>query len=57
MSDKFSAYANPEKLVSADWLAEHLNDDNLRIVESNEDLLLYDMGHIPGAVHITGGEI
>jgi thiosulfate/3-mercaptopyruvate sulfurtransferase len=52
MSDKFSAYANPEKLVSGDWLAEHLNDADLRIVESNEDLLLYDMGHIPGAVHI-----
>ena len=52
MSDKFSAYANPEKLVSTDWLAEHLNDENLRIVESNEDLLLYDMGHVPGAVHI-----
>ena len=51
MSDPFSAYANPEKLVSTDWLAEHLNDD-LRIVESNEDLLLYGMGHIPGAVHI-----
>ena len=52
MSDKFSAYANPEKLVSTDWLSEHLNDADLRIVESNEDLLLYDMGHIPGAVHI-----
>ena len=52
MNDKFSDYANPDKLVSADWLAEHLSDDNLRVVESNEDLLLYDMGHIPGAVHI-----
>ena len=52
MSDKFSAYANPDKLVSTEWLTEHLNDDDLRIVESNEDLLLYDMGHIPGAVHI-----
>ncbi len=35
MSDKFSAYANPEKLVSTAWLAEHLNDDGLRVVESN----------------------
>ena len=52
MSDKFSAYANPDKLVSSDWLQEHLGDPDLRIVESNEDLLLYDMGHIPGAVHI-----
>lgn len=52
MSDKFSAYANPDALVSTDWLAGHLNDASLRIVESNEDLLLYEMGHIPGAVHI-----
>jgi hypothetical protein len=35
-----------------DWLAEHLNDPSLRIVESNEDILLYDTGHIAGAVHI-----
>jgi thiosulfate/3-mercaptopyruvate sulfurtransferase len=52
MSDKFSAYSNPDALVSTDWLAEHQHDENLRIVESNEDLLLYEMGHIPGAVHI-----
>jgi thiosulfate/3-mercaptopyruvate sulfurtransferase len=39
-------------LVSTEWLAEHLNDAGLRIVESNEDVLLYDTGHIPGAVHI-----
>ncbi len=50
--DKFSAYSNPDALVSTDWLAEHLNDEGIRIVESNEDLLLYDMGHIPGSVHI-----
>lgn len=52
MSDKFSAYAHPEALVSTDWLAGHLDDPSLRIVESNEDVLLYDTGHIPGAVHI-----
>ncbi|MEM0897604.1 MAG: sulfurtransferase [Verrucomicrobiota bacterium] len=52
MSDKFSGYASPDSLVSTDWVAEHLNDDNLRIVESNEDILLYDLGHVPGAVHI-----
>lgn len=52
MSDKFTEYANPEALVSTDWLAEHLEDPDLRIVESNEDILLYGMGHIPGAVHI-----
>lgn len=47
-----SDYKYPEALVSTEWLAEHLNDPNLRIVESNEDVLLYGMGHIPGAVHI-----
>lgn len=47
-----SEYANPDALVSTDWVAQHLNDDNVRIVESNEDVLLYDTGHIPGAVNI-----
>ena len=45
-------YAHPEALVSTDWVAEHLNDPAVRIIESNEDVLLYDMGHIVGAVHI-----
>src|SRR5436853_6225568 len=45
-------YAHPEALVETDWLAQHLKDDGIRIVESNEDILLYDTGHIPGAVHI-----
>jgi thiosulfate/3-mercaptopyruvate sulfurtransferase len=47
-----SGYANPDVLVSTDWVAQHRNDPNVRIVESNEDILLYDMGHIPGAVKI-----
>ena len=38
--------------MSTDWLAAHLSEPNTRIVESNEDVLLYDTGHIPGAVHI-----
>ncbi len=45
-------YANPDALVSTDWVAEHLNDPNVRIVESNEDPLLYKSGHIPGAVEV-----
>jgi thiosulfate/3-mercaptopyruvate sulfurtransferase len=45
-------YANPDRLVSTDWVAEHLNDANVRIVESNEDPLLYPSGHIPGAVQV-----
>ncbi|MGH9158364.1 MAG: sulfurtransferase [Vicinamibacteraceae bacterium] len=45
-------YTQPDVLVPTDWVAEHLNDPNLRLVESNEDTLLYASGHIPGAVHI-----
>jgi len=47
-----SSYAHPEVLVTTEWLAEHLADPGIRIVESNEDILLYSTGHIPGAVHI-----
>ena len=53
MSDISSrGYTNPDKLVSTDWVAAHLNDDNIRIIESNEDPLLYPSGHIPGAVEV-----
>ncbi len=45
-------YANADKLVSTDWVADHLTDPNVRIVESNEDPLLYPSGHIPGAVEV-----
>jgi thiosulfate/3-mercaptopyruvate sulfurtransferase len=45
-------YAHPEVLVSTDWVAAHLNDPNVRLVESNEDTLLYSAGHVPGAVHV-----
>ena len=45
-------YAHPEALVETDWLEKHLNDEGIRIIESNEDILLYDTGHISGAVHI-----
>ena len=47
-----SGYARPEVLVSTDWVAEHLDDPNVRLVESDEDVLLYDMGHIPGAIKL-----
>jgi thiosulfate/3-mercaptopyruvate sulfurtransferase len=53
MSDIASrGYANPDVLVSTDWVAQHLNDPHVRIVESNEDPLLYPSGHIPGAVQV-----
>jgi thiosulfate/3-mercaptopyruvate sulfurtransferase len=45
-------YAHPEMLVSTEWVAEHLDDPSVRIVESDEDVLLYDIGHIPGAVKL-----
>jgi thiosulfate/3-mercaptopyruvate sulfurtransferase len=45
-------YTHPEVLVSTDWVAEHLKDPKVRLIESNEDVLLYETGHIPGAVKI-----
>src|ERR1700720_3847338 len=52
MATNPTQYAHPEALVETDWVEKHLKDDGIRIVESNEDVLLYDTGHIPGAVHI-----
>jgi len=46
------SYARPDVLVETSWVAEHLNDPSVRIVESDEDVLLYEQGHIPGAVKI-----
>ena len=51
-NEKFAAYANPDRLVSTQWLAENLGADGLVVVESDEDILLYETGHIPGAVKI-----
>ncbi len=48
----FAQYAHPEKLVSTDWLADHLSDPSVAVVESDEDVLLYETGHIPGALKI-----
>jgi thiosulfate/3-mercaptopyruvate sulfurtransferase len=45
-------YVNPDVLVSTDWVSQHLQDPKVRIVESNEDPLLYGTGHIPGAVEV-----
>ena len=45
-------YARPDALVSTEWVAAHLSDPSIRLVESNEDILLYDVGHIPGAVKV-----
>jgi thiosulfate/3-mercaptopyruvate sulfurtransferase len=43
-------YAHPDVLVSTAWVAQHVKDPHVRIVESDEDVLLYDIGHVPGAV-------
>ncbi len=45
-------YVHPDVLVSTEWVAAHLNDPSVRLIESNEDILLYPSGHIPGAVHV-----
>jgi thiosulfate/3-mercaptopyruvate sulfurtransferase len=45
-------YAHPEALVTTDWVAEHARDPNVRVIESDEDVLLYDTGHIPAAVKV-----
>ena len=45
-------YAYPEVLVSTDWVAAHLDDPKVRLVESDEDVLLYETGHLPGAVKV-----
>jgi thiosulfate/3-mercaptopyruvate sulfurtransferase len=49
---KIAAYADPSVLVTTGWLAQRLDDPNLVVVESDEDVLLYETGHVPGAVKI-----
>lgn len=54
---KFAEYAHPERLVSTQWLADHLDEvatagSGIVLVESDEDVLLYETGHIPGAVKL-----
>jgi thiosulfate/3-mercaptopyruvate sulfurtransferase len=47
-----SEYANPDALVSSDWLASHLHDPDLRILDVDEDTEAYHLGHIPGALGV-----
>lgn len=49
---KIAGYAHPERLVTTAWLAEHLGDEGLVVLESDEDVLLYDTGHISGALKL-----
>ncbi|GAA4189373.1 sulfurtransferase [Microbacterium oryzae] len=50
--EKFAAYAEPWRLVSTQWLEEHRGDAGLVVMECDEDVLLYEVGHIPGAVKV-----
>ena len=45
-------YVHPEVLASTEWVAANLQNPSVRVIESNEDTLLYPSGHIPGAVHV-----
>jgi thiosulfate/3-mercaptopyruvate sulfurtransferase len=47
-----NSYAHPEYLVDTQWVADHLDAPGVRVVESDEDYLLYNTGHIPGAVKV-----
>jgi len=55
-SSQTTGYANPDALVGTEWVAAHLDDPKVRIVESDEDVLLYETGHIPGAVKLDWHE-
>lgn len=45
-------YVHPDVLVSTQWVADHLADPNIRVVESDEDVLLYEVGHVENAIKI-----
>jgi thiosulfate/3-mercaptopyruvate sulfurtransferase len=49
---KLAGYAHPERLVTTEWLAQNLGRPGLVVAESDEDVLLYEIGHIPGAVKL-----
>ncbi|GCE49408.1 thiosulfate/3-mercaptopyruvate sulfurtransferase [Thermosporothrix hazakensis] len=51
-SETSTGYAHPEVLVETDWVADHLHDADIRLIEADEDVLLYELGHIPGAVKL-----
>ena len=48
----FSQYAHPERLVSTQWVADNVGTPGVVVVESDEDVLLYETGHIPGSVKV-----
>ena len=46
-------YANPAALVSTQWVADHVNDPNVRLIEVDVDTSAYGQGHIQGAVGVN----
>ena len=46
-------YANPSALVSTDWVANHLHDPNVRLLEVDVDTTAYDHGHLAGAIGLN----
>ncbi|MEJ2289399.1 MAG: hypothetical protein P8Y02_12315, partial [Deinococcales bacterium] len=47
-----SEYVHPEVLVSTEWVEKHGSDDGVRVMEVDEDVLLYEQGHVPGALKL-----
>ena len=51
-AEELQGFAHPERLVTTEWVAQHLDDPGVLVVESDEDVLLYETGHIPGSIKI-----
>lgn len=49
-------YAKPDVLVDSAWVAEHLDDPNVRFVDVSGKVDDYNAGHIPGAVYVNVGD-
>ncbi len=52
-----AGYGNPQFLVDTNWLALHLNDRDLRIIDMRNSPEEYAAGHIPGAVHLAVNQV
>jgi thiosulfate/3-mercaptopyruvate sulfurtransferase len=52
-----TAYARPEMLVSTEWLAAHLNDPDIRIVDMRRAAADFEAGHVPNAVYLANDDI
>ncbi|WP_040774840.1 sulfurtransferase [Nocardia pneumoniae] len=48
----FGSYAHSHRLVTTEWLSANIGAKGLKIIEANEDTLLYDIGHVPGATKL-----